>query len=151
MGIRPGTKLSDAHRKAIAEGLRRAVDGGWRPNTTTWPAGLAAITPEARQRGAKNAGKTMAGRPQRLDTVCGKHSDHKNAKWWKFENKALGKVLEGKNLNQIVRENESLFDPADLKWDTCGCNAVRCLRLLKNSKKPVNSWKGWMIRTPNVE
>jgi len=60
MGIRPGTKLSDAHRKAIAEGLRRAVDGGWRPNTTTWPAGLAAITPEARQRGAKTDARTAA-------------------------------------------------------------------------------------------
>lgn len=86
-----------------------------------------------------------------MDTVCGKHENHKNAKWWKFYNKALGKTLEGKNLNQLVRDNAELFDQADLNWDTCGCNAVRCLRLLKNSKKPIYSWKGWMIGTPNAE
>lgn len=152
MGIRKGTKLSDEHRRAISEGIRRAVDKGWKPNSTSWPLGLAAITPEARKRGAKKAGKSMEGRPQRLDTVCGKHSDHKNAKWWKFENKALGKVLEGKNLNQLVRDNEDLFDQEDMKWDRCGCKASRCLRTLKSpgKKRTRNSWKGWMICTPNV-
>ena len=102
MGIRPGTKLSDAHRKAIAAGLRVARANGWTQNSSVWPIGLAAITPDDRKRGAANAGKTMAGRPQRLDTVCGKHTNHKNAKWWKFENKALGKTIEGKNLNQLL-------------------------------------------------
>jgi hypothetical protein len=151
MGIRAGTKLSDAHKKAIAAGLRRAVEKGWKPNGSTWPVALAAITPEARQRGADAAGRTMSGRPQRLDTVCGKHANHKNAKEWKFYNLALGKVLEGRNLNQLVRDNAELFDPKDLNWDTCGCNAVRCLRGLQNQKKkPTYSWKGWMIGTPNA-
>lgn len=150
MGIKPGTKLSDSHKKAIAEGLRKAVERGWRPNKTSWPVALAAITPEARQRRGVAAGKTMAGRPQRMDTVCGKHTNHKNAKEWKFYNTALGKTLEGRNLNQLVRDNSELFDPADLIWDTCGCNAVRCLRGLKNNKKnPSSSWKGWMIGTPH--
>lgn len=93
----------------------------------------------------------MAGRPQRMDTPCGKHADHKNAKFWKFENKAMGKTIEGKNLNQLIRDNAELFDPDDLKWDTCGCNASRCLRTLKSpgKKRTVNSWKGWMILTHN--
>ena len=152
MGIRVGTKLSEKHKEAISDGLRKAVERGWKPNGSSWQVALAAITPEARLRRAAAAGKTMKGRPQRLETVCGKHENNKNAKEWKFYSVGLGKVLEGKNLNQLVRDNAELFDPRDLRWDTCGCNAVRCLRGLQNQKKkPTYSWKGWMIGTPNVE
>ena len=138
-------KLSAAHRNAISAGIRRVLAEGWRPNTDHWAIGLKSITPEDRRRAARKAGETMAGRPQRIDTVCGKHSNHHKAKRWKFENKGLGKTLKGKNLNQLVRDNEALFDPSDLKWETSNsCNAARCLRGLKN-KKAANSWKGWMI------
>ncbi len=133
MGRRLGSKLSADHIKAVA-------------------IAIAAMTPEARQRRADNAGRTMAGRPQRLDTVCGKHTNNKSAKWWKFENKALGKTLEGKNLNQLVRDNETLFDPADLQLSGSCCNAAICLRSLKYSKSRTrDSWKGWVICTPMLE
>lgn len=150
MGIKPGTKLSETHKQAIAEGIRAAIGRGWKPCSTNWRFGLAAITPEARQRQAKKASETMSGRPQRMDTVCGKHANNKAAKVWKFYNKAIGKTLEGRNLNQLVRDNAELFEPKDLNWDECGCNASRCLRQLKGSKKqkPNYSWKGWMIGTP---
>ena len=128
MGRRPGYILSTAHLEVLLMGC-------------------AAMTPEAKQRRADKAGRTMAGRPQRLDTVCGKHTDNKSAKWWKFENKGLGKTLEGKNLSQLVRDNETLFNPADLRLlrgSSC-CNAAVCLRSLKSSKnKTRNSWKGWV-------
>ena len=128
MGRRPGYILSTAHLEVLLMGC-------------------AAMTPEAKQRRADKAGRTMAGRPQRLDTVCGKHTDNKGAKWWKFENKGLGKTIEGKNLNQLVRDNETLFNPADLRLlrgSSC-CNAAVCLRSLKSSKnKTRNSWKGWV-------
>jgi len=131
MGRRPGYILSADHHKA------REI-------------GLAAMTPEARQRRADNAGRTMAGRPQRLDTVCGKHTDNKAAKWWKFENKELGKTLEGKNLNQLVRDNETLFNPADLRLSGSSCHAAVCLRSLKSTKNRTrNSWKGWALCTPD--
>ena len=142
-GTKPGTKFSVAHCKAIVEGLRRAMDNGWRPIKQT---------PEEHQRRVIMAGQTMAGRPQRLDTVCGKHTDNKAAKWWKFENKGLGKTLEGKNLSQIVRDNETLFDPTDVQWKDSSCRAAGCLRSLKSAKKRTrNSWKGWVLCTPNEE
>jgi hypothetical protein len=128
MGRRPGYILSAAHREVFLMGF-------------------AAMTPEAKQRRADKAGRTMAGRPQRLDTVCGKHTDNKSAKWWKFENKGLGKTIEGKNLNQLVRDNETLFNPADLRLSGGSgcCHAAVCLRSLKSSKnKTRNSWKGWV-------
>jgi len=140
-GTKPGTKFSVAHCKAIAEGLHRAMANGWRPIKHT---------PEEHQRRVIMAGQTMAGRPQRLDTVCGKHKDNKNAKWWKFENKGLGKTLEGKNLSQLVRDNENLFDPADVQWSKSRCRVEVSLRLLKCTKKRTrNSWKGWVLCTPD--
>ena len=134
MGRRPGYILGAAHREAFLMGARSR-------------------TPEARQLSADKAGRTMAGRPQRLDTVCGKHTDNKSAKWWKFENKGLGKTLEGKNLSQLVRDNETLFNPADLRWSSGSCcHAAVCLRSLKSTKnKTRNSWKGWVLCTPNEE
>jgi hypothetical protein len=152
VGTPLGTKLSEAHKAAIASGIRRAIDRGWKPTGSTWRTGLAAITPECRERARAKSVEIMRGRPQRLDTVCGKHANNKAAKYWKFYNRALGKTLEGKNLNQLVRDNAELFEPKDLIWDTCGCNAVRCLRTLKGSKKQTknHSWKGWMIGVPET-
>lgn len=145
---RRGSKLSESHRLAIAAGMRRAIESGYRPNTLHWRVGLAAITPEAKQRGAEAAALTNKGVPQRMDTAVGKHTNNIHAKWWKFYNKALGKTIEGKNLNQLLRDNVELFSPADLRWVGPNCNAGQCLRGLQSKKEPRHSWKGWMLGTP---
>jgi hypothetical protein len=51
-----------------------------------------------------------------------------------------------------VRDNETLFDPADLQLSGSCCNAAICLRSLKYSKSRIrDSWKGWVICTPMLE
>lgn len=73
------------------------------------------------------------------------------AKVWQFENKSLGVVISGTNINHLVIEHRALFDKSDV--DTvyaCGSpRAATCLRGLssnaKDKTKIGNSWKGWVF------
>ena len=133
--------LTPEHRAAIAKGMDSAKKNGWRPNWSAWPLGLAAITAEHREIATRKAAKTMRGRPQRIDAPTGAHTDNQFAKQWCFINKGRGLRLEGKNLNQLIRDHRTWFDPDDVMWKDSGCNAARGLRSLLRGK--VLSWKGW--------
>jgi len=111
---------------------------------------LAAITPEIRAKRGKAAGKTMLGRPQRIETPVGAKTDNQFAKTWAFHNTAKGKVLSGKNLNQLIRDHLDWFDPDDVVFNGPNCRASICLRTLvaKSEKRTRNSWKGWFAGLP---
>lgn len=89
----------------------------------------------------KNIGKEMTGRGA-------KSPDHHKSRLWIVENKAMGVVLRGYNLNHLVRENSRYFDQDDLNWKKYKCKASRGLRNLfvikKSTGNPASlSWKGW--------
>jgi len=72
------------------------------------------------------------------------------AKYWKIKNVSLGVVLEGVNLNKLIKDNAHLFNKEDLQWKKCRCRASKGLRGLfeirKSTGKPnAYSWKGWVV------
>ena len=75
--------------------------------------------------------------------------DNWAAKYWILK-APTQEILEGKNLNYLVRTNAHLFIAGDLVWVKGQCRATKGLRGLFDMKKdgsgPKNlSWKGWMI------
>ena len=95
----------------------------------------------------KRRGKEMAkinrfGKPSR----CCKSPNHWKAKWWSIE-RHDGIVLEGKNLNQLIRENSQYFHPDDVVWRGPKCRASKGIRQLYEGRvSNTRSWKGWGIR-----
>lgn len=92
----------------------------------------------------RQTGKPATGR-------SAKGAENKGAKTWQFENKSLGVVISGTNLEELVRNNQHLFpiDAVNTKYkDGCSRAAV-CLRSLsaniKDQSKASNSWKGWVF------
>ena len=83
---------------------------------------------------------------------CFKDENNINAKYWVLKSPNQ-QIVEGWNLNEIVRKNEHLFDKDDVSWfgeSNNQCRAAKGLRGLFEMKKdgsgPKNlSWKGWMI------
>lgn len=141
--------LSAIHQKAVQIGLKGVY---LTPPPERWEAALKCarlISEDDKKKRAIKAGKTMTGRPQRLDTVCGKTSNHKNGKMWSFKNDAIAAKLCGRNLNQLVRDNQHLFAKEDLRYDGHSYRASTCLRQLtvKATKKTrtKGSWKGWVV------
>lgn len=81
----------------------------------------------------------------------GKGPTNKGAKVWQFENKALGVVLSGTNLQHLVLTHRHLFDEKDINH-TYKCGSTRAtmgLRGLshnpKDKSKVGQSWKGWVF------
>jgi len=75
--------------------------------------------------------------------------DHWAAKYWILK-APTQEIIEGKNLNDLVRENAHLFDADDVVWCRHRCRATKGLRGLFEMKKDGSgpktlSWKGWMI------
>lgn len=75
--------------------------------------------------------------------------DNMFAKYWclKAPNQ---QVIEGKNLNEIIRQHSHLFKPEDVVWKKSQCRASKGIRQLINrnkDKKPPNSWKGWRLKS----
>lgn len=71
---------------------------------------------------------------------------------WKAKEWAIrspdGIILQGKNLNHIIRENAHLFSPSDVAWKKSQCLAskrISSLFLTKSDGKTpcALSWKGW--------
>jgi hypothetical protein len=77
-----------------------------------------------------------------------KSSKHHKSKFWQLKTPD-GAMIEGVNLNQLVRDNISLFSPLDVIWIGERCHASHGIRHLFDIKKDGglrnNSWKGWQI------
>ena len=147
-----GSKLSEDHKIAISEGVKKAIkDKVFIPQTQNLkprPKGYSR-TELSKERQSKRT----KGVPQSLDKVTGAHTNNIHAKQWAFVNKAKGFVLEGKNLAQLIRDNPQMFDDADLikyKSSPTQCRAQVCLSRLcqkiSSTTDKRNSWKGWMIK-----
>lgn len=139
-------KVSATHKKAFAEGRRV-------------PVGL--TSEQARERAAKYDREKMLKVNRRIGDMkfgvpnppgpSAKGPDHWKARYWIFRSPDR-KVIQGWNLNEIVRQNADLFDEEDLQWtgkSNTRCRATRGLRSLFHMKKDgsgplVNHWKGWV-------
>jgi hypothetical protein len=72
-----------------------------------------------------------------------KGPDHWAGKMWRFR-AANGIILEGRNLNELIRQNSHLFDPADVVWKKSRCRASHGLTSLFANHGKSCSWKGWI-------
>src|SRR3990172_7078364 len=84
-----------------------------------------------------------------------KGPDHWKAKYWIFK-APNQQIIQGWNLNELVRENAHLFDKRDVVWygkSKCKCRATKGLRSLFEMRKDCTGaeirkthfWKGWTI------
>ncbi len=81
----------------------------------------------------------------------GKGIKHRLAKYWKLK-APTGEIVEGINLNELIRQHKHLFLPDDVVWGGPAgnqCRAACCISQLTH-KKPNgeyrrNSWKGWRL------
>jgi hypothetical protein len=57
----------------------------------------------------------------------------------------MGDVISGRNLNQIIRENEHLFEADCVIWSGSKCRASKGLRnLIQGKHRSPTSWHGWV-------
>lgn len=76
-----------------------------------------------------------------------KGPDNMFAKYWQLKGPNQ-QIIEGWNLNELVRANAHLFSQSDIKWNGSDCRATKGLRTLfrmKNGSPRTHSWKGWTI------
>jgi hypothetical protein len=76
------------------------------------------------------------------------NENHWKAIFWVL--KSPDKIeISGKNLNNLIRENSSLFNKEDLNWVRGQCRASkglsRLFELTPKGEPRTYSWKGWMI------
>jgi hypothetical protein len=91
-----------------------------------------------------NGQKRIGGKNPPGPSEAGPH--HWNAKFWRFRC-STGQIIEGMNLNHLVRQNASLFDPSDIVWKKHRCLASSGLRHLFSKDGSSCSWKGWTAIT----
>jgi hypothetical protein len=139
---RYGDKISAKLKIAHSEGRLHA------PSYETSMKGLAArdiskVSEAARRVAKMNIGTTMPPGPG------AKGPEHHKARYWIIKNTGLGVILEGWNLNDLVRKNHQYFEDGDLNWNgTPRCRATKGLRRLFEIRKSTGrpnalSWKGW--------
>jgi hypothetical protein len=95
-----------------------------------------------KRRGTEMPKTNKSGLPSR---GC-KSPNHWKSKYWSVE-RHDGIVLEGKNLNDLIRKNSHYFNPEDVEWKKSACRASAGLRQLFAGR--VNGpkiWKGWSAR-----
>lgn len=88
-----------------------------------------------------NLAKSNIGK-ERTSIKVGKSSLNIHAKHFHISHES-GVELSGWNLADLVRQNSSLFDEADLVWHQGTCGAVKGLYRLYQKSKPNRLWKGW--------
>jgi hypothetical protein len=75
-----------------------------------------------------------------------KGPDHWKSRYWKIKG-PNGVILEGWNLNEIIRQNADLFASGDVIWRKSKCRAAKGIRDLfqpgKDGVTKVHEWKGW--------
>lgn len=67
---------------------------------------------------------------------------HWKARYWELLSPDR-QVYRFVNLNEFIRANSHLFDPADLEWKRARCRASKGIRQLFQSRRAPLSWKGW--------
>lgn len=145
-----GGTISEAHKKAMSEGMKNAFANGYKPTTDHLPKNFAHITKEQRQKAILKTSAKQRGRPQPLDKVTGAHENNKNGKEWHFKNVAKGVEIKGRNLSNLIREHAEHFNAEDTaKKHKGNCRAAICLRALTRKRSDTGkireSWKGWSI------
>lgn len=69
------------------------------------------------------------------------------SKYWQLRTPNMN-MIEGWNLNELIRTHAHLFSPSDLNWKGPNCRASRGLRnlfVIKDGKPKAKFWKGWTI------
>ena len=139
---------SEEHRKRLSIARLVAMQNGFRPNTSGLIKGAHPTnqTVEALSKRANKAAQKMRGRII-LSGPNGRHAGNHGAKEWRFVCKRNGHRLIGKNLNQLIRDNELMFEEKDAVYRKGGSNAARCLRSIAtcSAGSGVFSWKGWVV------
>lgn len=131
----------DAVMDKTVAALRARIAAGWRPRTDQL------LRPEVIAKARAKAAATMAGRPQPPGPT-GRGVNNQFAKHWKFVKRERGLILEGKNLNQLVRDHADWFELDDLKeYGATGPRGAVCLRNLGRARTDHAGirrfWKGW--------
>lgn len=74
--------------------------------------------------------------------------EHWHARYWELKGPDH-QIIEGLNLNDLVRKNAHLFKPEDIVWKNHRCRATKGISNLfeinKNGDLKNHSWKGWTI------
>lgn len=136
-------KASATHKRQFAEGLRKI------PVLTTEDAKRyqTMADPEKVRRANAINGEKRIGIPMPPGPSAAT-PEHWKSKYWKVKSPE-GIIVEGMNLNDLVRMNPHLFDPADLNWKKFRCKATRGLRSLfyidkRRGEVCSRCWKGWV-------
>lgn len=142
-------KASLTHRLAFACGARK-------PPVLTAER-IAQMRSKIDPRNVLKANRLIGKRKIGVDNPPGpsaKGPDHWRAVYWKVRSPDR-EIIEGWNLNELVRRNAHLFDPNDLVWtgkSNTRCRATKGLRSLFSVTKlkgggyrrASNCWKGWV-------
>jgi hypothetical protein len=134
-----GREAREETRRLIGEASRKAwADGAF-------------DTPACKEH-LERLGKNHIGVAERGKNAAG--PENKGAKYFRLLS-PQGVVVEGLNLNHLVRENAQMFDSADVEPYRNGygtahsCRAVIGLhKLFQHGENRRNSWKGWTAATP---
>ena len=140
-----GKKISEKLKIAHAEGRMHKV------THEASMKGLAARNMENVRAAARRVAEQKVGVPNSPGPSA-KGPDNWKAKYWILK-APTQKIIQGWNLNELIRQNTHLFDPDDVVWygkSKCQCRASKGLRYLFEMKKDgsgpkAHSWKGWMI------
>lgn len=133
-------KSSETMKRLHAEGRFPAV-AEW-----AWKKGLAARKYENIVAACQRTARMKLGKPNPPGPSA-KGPDHCKALYWKLRSPQR-QVIEGWNLNELVRVNAHLFDPKDVEWRKHRCRAARGLSALYETKSDgtfrSHEWKGWI-------
>jgi hypothetical protein len=169
-----GIPLSEEHKRKLSESLKRRWASGKRKKTPAsaykkasatmkklYATGVLKPRPmtseQARERAAmvdrekqtevnRRIAKARRGKPNPPGPSA-KGPGHWKSKYWRLRTPA-GVVIEGKNLNHLVRENAHLFAPDDIQWKKSACRASAGLaQLFQQRPNGPTSWKGWTAVT----
>jgi hypothetical protein len=126
--------------------VKNFPNGTYTPTLEAALKGLAARDPVKLRERCKALGKSKAGKPNPPGRSEAGPENWK-AKFWALK-APNGQTIKGKNLNDLIRENEHLFNKDDVKWVGSRCRASKGLANLfltkSDGKTPcARSWKGW--------
>lgn len=114
---------------------------------------------KARLSEVKNGRRTNCGCKRKEPRTRPGHSkgeDHFQASYWEII-APDGTILQGKNLCEIIRNNEHMFDPTDVQWrKRPNSNQERCrardgiyrlLTVKADGEYRNQTWKGWKLKS----